>query len=311
MNLLFTDETGSEEIKSLLGFLDIDIDYLKLKPFVIMATNDIINLIGQETYDLSVDEYQKENNKDEAFIFAVRFPVAMQAYRKFAPHNDLSHTNSGRIARLEDNQKSPFPWQVDKSDDALERDYYTSLDSLIKFLDANIESWKNTDTYKSIHKLFISTASDFDDFFPIGNSRLLLLKLAPGIRRCENQEIKKRLGKTLFDALKDDDSTHEDLLYKVKEASVYYALAWAMRRLSVQLFPTGALQGYKSDRMNNKASKPAENNEAYQVATYFKIDADAVLIEIETMVSEINRPETEEVSKMSFNPNPNHKHLSL
>ncbi|NCP84522.1 MAG: hypothetical protein GW823_06420, partial [Bacteroidetes bacterium] len=198
MELLFTDNTGTAELKDLLGFIDVNIPFKNIKGKIKTATNDIINLIGQETYDLAVVEYEKESGADLDFIFAVRYPIAIQAYRKFAPHNDLSHTAAGRLNRLEENQKSPFQWMIDKDDDALERSYYEALDDLIKFLDLNIVSWKATDQYKLTHKLFLNNAFDFDSFFPIGNSRLLLLKLAPGIRLCENKEIKPRIGAELF-----------------------------------------------------------------------------------------------------------------
>jgi len=300
MELLFTDNTGTAELKDLLGFIDVNIPFKNIKGKIKTATNDIINLIGQETYDLAVVEYEKESGADLDFIFAVRYPIAIQAYRKFAPHNDLSHTAAGRLNRLEENQKSPFQWMIDKDDDALERSYYEALDDLIKFLDLNIVSWKATDQYKLTHKLFLNNAFDFDSFFPIGNSRLLLLKLAPGIRLCENKEIKPRIGAELFAALKEDASEYESLLDKIKEACAYYSLAWAMRRLSVQLFPEGALQGYKSDRLNMKASKPAENNEAYAVAAYFEIDAKNAFDEIESMIYEINKEPTDLVEPMTF-----------
>lgn len=313
MDLLFTDDIGNKEIKSLLGFLDVSIPFKNLKGKIKTATNDIVNLIGKETYALAVVEYKKAedaSDKNEDFIFAVRNAIAIQGYRKYAPHNDLSHTNQGRISRLEENQKSPFQWQVAKDDAALERSYYEALDDLIKYLDDNITSWKQTKEYKLTHNLFIETAADFDQYFPIGNSRLLLQKLAPGIRLCENNQIKPRLGKTLFDTLKEDPSSNEALVSKIKEATAYFSLAWAMRRLSVQLFPEGVLQGFKSDRLNSKASKPSENNEAYSVAAYFEIDSKNAFLEIEQMVTEINKLPGEEVAPLKFKSDTNNKFIS-
>jgi hypothetical protein len=313
MELLFTDEIGNEELKSLLGFLDFDFPFINLKGKLKTATNDIINLIGKTTYELAVAEYKKadgEEGKNDDFIFAVRNAIAIQGYRKFAPHNDVSHTTQGRLNRLETNQKSAFQWQVDKDDAALERSYYEALDDLIKFLDDNITAWKATAEYKLAHNLFIRTAHDFDQFFPIGNSRLLMMKLAPGIRLCENNEIKSRVGKTLFDALKVDSSSNEDLVRKIKEASAYYSLAWAMRRFSVQLFPEGALQGFKSDRLTTNASKPAENNEAYSVAAYFEIDARNAFLEIEQMVTDLNKSESDITEPLTFRLDPNDKFIS-
>lgn len=313
MEILFTDSTGSAELKTLLGFLDLDIPFANLKAKIKTATNDVVNIIGDVTYNLAVLEYKKsasDNTRNDDLIFSVRYPIAIQAYRKFAPHNDVSHTSQGRLNRLETNQKSAFQWQVDKDNAALERSYYESLDDLIKYLDSNVTAWKDTKQYKSCHNLFINSASEFDDIFPINNSRLLMLKLAPGIRRCENKEIVSRIGKNLFDELKEDFSKNEELYLKIQEACVYYALSWALRRFSVQLFPEGAFQGYQSDRLTQNASKPAENNEAYSVAAYFEIDAKETFIEIEKEIKKLNTQPSEAVEPLTYKVEPNQKFLS-
>ncbi|WP_341221039.1 DUF6712 family protein [Polaribacter atrinae] len=314
MEILFTDATGTAELKSLLGFIDLNIPFENLKAKIKTATNDVIQIIGETTYNKAVVEYKKQDTdseKNHDLIFAVRNPIAIQAYRKYAPHNDVSHTTQGRLNRLEANQKSAFQWQVDKDNAALERSYYEGLDDLIKYLDTNIDSWKETKQYKAAHNLFINSASEFDDIFPINNSRLLMLKLAPGIRRCENKEIKPRVGKTLFDELKADPSTKEELLTKIQEACVYYALAWAMRRYSAQLFPEGALQGYQSDRLTQNASKPAENNEPYSVAAYFEIDAKETFIEIEQQITTLNAAPSADVEPLTYKVDPNQKYISM
>ncbi len=295
MKLLFEKVAGkgNEELKSLLGFLDLDLKFANIKSKIITATNDVINLIGKETYDLAVAEYEKADadlSKNDDLIFNVRNPIAIQAYKKFAPHNDVSHTNKGRINRIEDKEKTPFEWMINKDNEALERSFYEALDDLIKYLDENIVSWKLTDQYKSTHSLFIANAADFDQFFPIGNSRLLVLKLAPGIRKCEDNDIKPRIGAELFATLKTTPSTNPELLYKIKEACAYSAMAWAMRRLSVQLFPEGVLQGFTSERMTINAKKSPEFNEAFSAAFYFDEDAKLALSAIESIITKINAP---------------------
>lgn len=314
MNLLFTDAIGNQELKEHLGFLDVDIKFKNLKGKLITATYEIIDLIGNTTYQLCYSEYIKEDSdtsKNADFIFNVRNSIAIQGYRKYAPHNDLAHTTQGRIARLEDKQKSPFQWQIDNDNEALERSYYESLDSLIKYLDLNIASWKETDQYKKTQNLFIKNSSEFDDIFTIGKSRLIFLKLAPGLKRCEDKEIVSRVGKELFNTLKADASINEELSEKIKEATVFYSLAWGLRRYSAQIFPEGVVQNYTSDRLSKKASKVPENDEAYSAAVYFKLDADEILLEIENLITEINRTPNETIEPITFNPDINDKFISL
>lgn len=313
MNLLFTDAIGTQELKEHLGFLDVDIKFKNLKGKIIVATNDVIDIIGKSTYDLCVAEYQKpdtDSTKNTDFIFAVRNAIAIQGYRKYAPHNDLGHTNQGRIARLEENQKAPYQWQINKDNEALEKSYYEALDSLLIFLDIEIEAWKETDEYKKTQDLFIKNTKEFDDIFPIGKSRLVFLKVAPGLKRCEDEHIISRVGKDLFNQLKADDAEHIDLIKKIKEATVFYGMAWALRRYSAQLFPNGVVQNYKSDRLTTNASKVPENNESYSSAYYLGLDAQALFKEIELMITEINRDPNQEIATLTYNPDSNDKFIN-
>lgn len=313
MKLLFKDATGNVELKSLLGFLDLDLKFANIKAKIITATNDVINVVGQEMYDLAISEYEKADDatdKNNDIIFNFQYPIAIQAYRKFAPHNDLSHTNKGRVNRIEDKEKTPFEWMIEKDNQALERSYYEALDDLIRYLEKNIAAWKETDSFKKTHELFITTAAEFDDVFPIGNSRLLLLKLAPGLRKAEDEEIKPRIGAELFTSLKEDASTNVLLVKKIKEAMVYKALAWGMRRLNAQLFPEGVLQGFISDRITMNARKAPEFNEAYTAAHFFEEDSKTVLIDIESIITKLNQIVGEEIAPMIYQSNSDDKYLT-
>ena len=81
MELLFTDATGNVELKELLGFLDLSIPYKNIKSKIITATNDVVNLIGQATYDLAVIEYKKPDAKDEVFLFNIRL-IGKEAWKR-------------------------------------------------------------------------------------------------------------------------------------------------------------------------------------------------------------------------------------
>ena len=309
MVLLFTDNIGDDEMKELLGFLDADLNFKNIKSDIIEATNEVIDLIGQAMYDLAVTAYQKAipTQADKDLIFATRYPIAIQGYRTYAPNKDLSHTTKGRVTRIEDKEQAPFEWMIERDNIAMERKYYRALDNLIKYLDVNGgDPWKATDAYKSTHNLFIRTTKDFDDYFPIGKSRLLLIKLAPGIRLTENKEIRSRLGQTLFDEMKTNLKAGQDvadkvLLEKIKEATVYKAMAWAMRRLSVQLFPEGVLQSFVSDRLTVKSKQVPIKSEAEGAAQNFDKDAAQVFIDIEEIITVLNYVEpVDEIEELPY-----------
>lgn len=306
MKLLFTTTgtTGNTELKDLLGFIDADLKIKSLLPDIITASNEVIDLIGKEVYDKAVKAYNNGTFTDEnsLFIYAIRYPIAVNAYRMFAQSNDIAHTNNGRKMRQDDNQKQAFEWMIDRDNAALEKRYYRALDDLIKYLDnAKIETetdetlytlWTKSDAYKATHELFLRTTADFDKYFPL-KSRLLLIKLAPGISDCEQYEIRPRLGLEKITALKQalkentppTDATDLALIRLIQKASVAYSFAWAMPRLSVQLYPEGVLQHVTSDRATTKGAKPTLKTETQEAAEAWKLDCERIFTEIENLIT--------------------------
>ena len=305
MKLLFqtTGTAGNTELKELLGFIDADLKLKNLLPDIVTATNDVIDLVGIEVYKKALEAYNDANIADEHkdFIYAIRYPIAVNAYRLHAPSNDLAHTNNGRKMRQDDGEKQAFQWMIDSDNAALEKRYYRALDDLIKFLDrSKVETenaqtlytiWTNSEAFKATHELMIRTVKEFDTVFPI-NSRLLLLKLAPGISDCEQYEIRPRVGDekltTLRTKLKSNtdltDATDIELIRLIRKASVAYSFAWAMPRLSVQLYPEGVLQHVTSDRATTRGAKPALKNETQEARQAWQTDYKRALIEIEKLL---------------------------
>lgn len=306
MKLLFqtTGTAGNTELKELLGFIDADLKLKNLIPDLITATNDVIDLVGDEVYKKAIDLYGNGTiaDEDKDFIFAVRYPIAINAYRLNAPSNDIAHTNNGRKMRQDDNQKQAFEWMIDRDNAALEKRYYRALDDLIKFLDrSEVENeftttlytiWTNSEAFKATHNLFIRSVADFDKHFTI-NSRLLLIKLAPAIWDCEQYKIRPRIGTEKINALKQalkentaiTDAKDLELIRLIQKASVLYSLAWAMPRLSVQLFPEGVLQHVTSDRATTRGAKPSLKNEPQEARQAFESDFDLVILEIERFIA--------------------------
>lgn len=306
MKLLFqtTGTAGNTELKDLLGFIDSDLKFKNLIPDIITATNDVIDLVGLEVYNKAVASYNEGtiSDEDKPFIYAIRYPIAVNAYRLYCVSNDLAHTNNGRKMRLDENEKQAFEWLLDRDNAALEKRYYRALDDLIKYLDrSKVEDeltttlytiWTNSDAFKATHNLFIRTVADFDKHFTI-NSRLLLIKLAPALSDCEQYEIRPRVGTEKITALKQalkenttiTDATDLELIRLIQKASVLYSLAWAMPRLSVQLYPEGVLQHVTSDRATTRGAKPTLKNETQEARQAFESDFKLVIGEIEKLLA--------------------------
>src|SRR5690606_22771737 len=106
------------------------------------ATREMIALIGNQVYEAVFKLYEAdppaEGEPDAAvlhLIYSVQYPIAVNAYRLYAPSGDLSHTNNGRKMRNDDHEKAAFEWMINKDDAAQEKRYYKALDQLLDYLD--------------------------------------------------------------------------------------------------------------------------------------------------------------------------------
>jgi len=299
MELLFNKpEAEKSEIKDLLPFTDADLKFTRLKPDIITATNDLIKLIGEPMYLKIVDKYKEANGSASELVYHARYPIAIKAYMLYAPNNDIAHTTNGRKMRSDENEKLPFQWMIDSDNQALEKRYYRALDDLLAHLEP-LQEWREKEAYKGLKSLFLNTTDQFDTHFMI-QSRLILLKLQPGIKQCERDHIKPRIGQAKFDALKSalrtgtgiTDENDLELLELIREACVFHAMAWAMTRLSVTIFPEGILQAYTSDRDTTQIRRPAENQEPQAARLAFIEDAANALLRIEKHVAPPAAPTT-------------------
>lgn len=305
MKLLILPETASDELKENLGFLDADIKYENIRPDIITATNEVIDLIGKEVYDYIADKYPissiDEEDQDQNLVRATQYPIFSRAYNLYAPSNDLAHTNDGRKMRNEEHEKMAFEWMINADNQAQEKRYYRALDDLIKLLDnskLDVETsetiytiWTASDAYKASQALFLRTTKQFDKYCVI-ESPYLFFKLCPGMDECETDEILPRIGKAKFDELKTklktptpiEDPKDIQLLDLIRRASANYAYAWGIERFSVSLLPDSVVQKYSSDRNTIKASAPSLKMEPQAAIQAYRNTFEKTCLKIEELL---------------------------
>lgn len=271
MELLFSKEKFSQEFKEQLGFIDADIRYERLKPSIEAATDEFIDIVGIPTYNTLV-----QGTADKALLAMAKYAIALKAYINYAPTADLSVTNNGRVIRRDEHLVSPYQWQIEANDEALEQLYYRALDRLLKFMvknsiPINLQKYRHSD-------LKVPTLEDFENFFNINNSYLLYLKLIPAMREFERIELSPRLHSI--------NIIDEQLKNLIQIAEVNYALAWGMRRLNIQLFPKGVLQEQKMTSAG-KTQKQGQSIEYLQTAMLFEKDTANYLLKIEALIQKI------------------------
>lgn len=298
MKLLFNKgTTGIEQIRQVTGFIDADLEFEKLESSLEIATDELIKIISKPVYEMFIGYFEEDPDEDTNEFELLKKARACVAYRGialYAPLNDVSFTNQGRTFRTDEHNKAAFEWMIDRSNDSLEKIHYKSLDRLIEALDEHnptitgTTKWKDTDTYKDSFDALFRTTDEFNEFFQI-ESRYLLMKLVPGIRKVKLEEITPRVGDSVLqdymDKLKAGQPVENPILLQaIKAACAYLSLSWAMRRMSATLFPQGPLQAYNSERMSTQAKKVPEKQEVAVVALFFEQDGEKALMKIEELM---------------------------
>ncbi|MAR57254.1 MAG: hypothetical protein CMM93_08735 [Rickettsiales bacterium] len=315
MKLLFGKPKAPEtEIQDALSFIDAMFEFKKLKSDIRSVTSQFIETVGEDVYDEIVAIYEQntppEEGSDDAIVLELaKSAIITAAYRLFAPANDLQHGMNGRTMLSSEDNKTPFEHMLVADNDELERRAHRAMNDLLKWLDAKSATWKDSDQYKESHELLVRTVKEFNRSYII-NSRLLLLKLQPGLRMAEN-EIKARIDPETFKAIKDKRSgvsntslsaKEKQLLALAQEACVYASLSWGIPRLQLTMFPEGVLQPVRGDRASIKGRAVPQFNEVAYVSQLFRKDADELLLRIEKLAEPQEGEEVvSERSDLDFN----------
>lgn len=249
MKILFSKDNDGELLE-ITGFADADIRAERIWPYLRTASRDIYNIIGKDNYEICVDATDnaevitEEENLELRDL--VRYAIALDAFRKYAPLNDISFTNEGRQLRRDDHTAAAFAWQIENSNNAMERRYYESVDEIINFI-MDSEELEPSDYMTEFSGLYVPNLKTFQKFVNINNSHLLYFKLAPSLRLCEQQEIINRMG-SKFGAYKIAEKKDDYITNLIQNCCVYFAMEDGIQKFSVQLFPEGLMKAEPSGK---------------------------------------------------------------
>lgn len=291
MEILFKKNiTDASEILDVLGINDADIDINHIWQHLRTASRKVMKIIGEDNYQLAFDKYELDDKEDE-FCSMVRYAIALDAFRNYAPLTDLAFTSQGRSFRNDDHNKVPWEWQIDKSDAALEKSYYDIVNELIIYIIEN--DMEQSDFMQQFTGLFVFSLDEFQKYVNINDSYLLYYKLGPSLKLFEQREIINRTG-SRFAEFRENKTTYIYTL--IQNCCVYFAMADGIKKLSVQLFPEGAMKGEK------KSKKAATGYDIEASVLYYNNELDNLLIDLENEVKKITlRPITVRSNKFDEN----------
>lgn len=281
MNYLF-DITRNEasELHDVLGFVDADFSMNQVLPYLRSATKDIVEIIGENIYQKAVDWFEVEDENE--LVTLLRYSIGLGAFRKYAPLSDVSYTTNGRLFRSDENTKAAFEWMIDKSDDAMERSYYASIDEILRFIYSEMpdDSDEISKRYK-LSDLYVYNLSVFQEFVNISDSYLLYFKLISELRAAQTRLLKPRMAQS-YDIFKANEDDHINSLGK--QICVYFAMKNGLRKESVQLWPKGVIR----ETSGSKKHQSASQLDIESSVLFYDTELDTLLKELENAISKLN-----------------------
>lgn len=251
------DNKGSEELYEITGTFKASTDFAVIENDIDDAISGLRPFLGG-VIEAAETLYQ-DGNSDDLLVRLVQRAVATRALAYFAKNTNLSHGETGRKIKLDENEKIPFEWMIDRDDRNLIERHYRALDALLRYLEENNpESWKDSAAAKSRANLFLKNFSDFEDIYPVNGSVYTFYKLIPLISEAE-----ARLGGLLgTDSFPDIPET--------KKYIVLSALAEALGRWSLSIFPLEISRQFSPSYQGNNEKQLASIQEIQRTIVNFK-----------------------------------------
>ncbi|MCK9399615.1 MAG: hypothetical protein M0Q51_06425 [Bacteroidales bacterium] len=215
----------------------------------------------------STSQSQVETNEALTAILPLVQRVLINfAYYIGADEYSLHITDAGMQIVTDETHKTAFQWQVEAAKASWLNKAYLFSDVLLVHLEshkADYPTWVSSESFTETMDSLLYTTKLFNDAFHIRNSRRLFLALKPIIRSIESKYAAYTLSQEYYDSLlvllKTSAHTAEDtaILKKIRPAIAHLAMAEAITRFSIEVFPEGVYSNLVSSFGTVSAKNPA------------------------------------------------------
>ncbi|WP_294141582.1 DUF6712 family protein [uncultured Sanguibacteroides sp.] len=296
MDILFKS-TG--ELRKHVSFLYATADFNNLLSDVEIATEELIEIVGDEIYK-KVSKAYVDGESEGVYVGLIPFfqrAIGLLAYLSYAENTDVSHEESGRKVKLDkDSESLPWEWQIARDDAALRKKANKAIDRLISYLDKQIDSvpeWKDSEQRKDINSLFVKNAKEFNEVVPIDNSRVFYLRVLPMVK-LEDRNLISYLGNDRYKSIKESiiqgepEADDRKIVELCRQIIPLRVMAKAVKRFPVQVLPDGVVTKFTSERQTLKASTPATMEMIRFVSMSYEADAEALAVDLQGYIASRN-----------------------
>ena len=261
MPLFNKDNHGATELNDLTGSYYASNRYENIAAEIDFATNEVAELVGREVVARAEAEYAA--GVPSKFVKMVQQPIACLAISRHFRLCGVSHEDAGRKLKIDDNEKVPFEWMLDRDDRAMHEKYCRALDALYNYLEREeIKEWEASPVRKALSESIVRGLAAFERVYPIEHSHYTYFMLLPLIIEAQNTHLRKALGEA-WPRISGQEIApgDEEILRHAQCAAVLYAVITAVERWSIEVFPQSIARRFMPTYQGNRASKTASTQE--------------------------------------------------
>lgn len=251
------------------------------------------DIVGQEVIAAAEEIYAKlQMDADEQkFLQAVQRAVAYLAIGRYASLTGLSHGDTGRKIKTDENEKIPFEWMIDRDDREMRERYFRALDALFALLETAApeteweEAWKKSEARILAMSLIMKTLHDVECVYPLEHSRYMFHMLAPVIKEIQDTRLLNIIGTDRLQKLIDGDSSVQNIRNQSIRLTVLLAMATAVKRWSVEVFPLSVARRFYPSYQGNRASVQTSTAEMEWFIDKLESQAKDAALELQTAIT--------------------------
>lgn len=253
---------GSRELETLTGQWYASSPFRLIETEIVFAEREVERLAGPGVFARAVQAYSQVPlpPEDLPLLDAVRLPVACLALLRHSALTGVSHESTGRKVKMDDNERSPFAWQIDRDDRAMQERYYRALDAMYSYLEESAQpDWTSGETRRLCADSIVKTIGQFEAVYPVDGSYYVYYMLLPLVIEQQRSVLEPRAGAKW--AAIADGSAPEAQLALARRAAILGAVITAGLRWSLEVFPLEIARRFSPTFQGNRANRAAMTEE--------------------------------------------------
>ena len=267
--------SGARELELLTGLWYASSPFRLIEGEIVQAEREVRGLVGSALFERAAAVYQSGGGEGEPappwrgeagasawesyyamLTDALRLPVALLAIARYSRQTDISHEATGRKAKMDDNERSPFQWQIDRDDRELRERYYRSLDALYELLEEGADpDWERARELQGFGESIVRDIRQLEAVYPVDGSRYVFYRLLPLVIERQRSDLEPRCGGKWADIAA--GTAPERVLALARRAAVLGAVITAARRWSLEVFPLEIARRFSPTYQGDRANKAA------------------------------------------------------